>query len=945
MSETNQPLIFISYAHEDNQGDMPSKRWLDRLSQHLEPLILQKHIVVWSDPALESGDEWESQIRTRLEQATAAVLLVSKAFLASRYIRNSELPVLLMNAKDRGTVIIPIIISPCLFRETYFKYPDPSQGPHQLSLSALQSANSPEDPLNALTEPEQDLVFLAVAQRLLKLTSSTLSNRQELSAPPQKSVSSTAMIGNLPRRNLFFTGREEICQELKVALSSEQTVVLKGLGGIGKTDTAAEYVYQHGYAYERVFWVSAESRDTLISDLSAIALQLKLPSAVGRDQLEIVRGVLHWLDTHRNWLLVFDNADDLAVTTEFLPRSRNGHVLVTSRAHATGFLGPCIQLKTLSPEQGARLLLRRAQRLKSNANLDAIPESVRRDALQIAEILEGLPLALDQAGAFLEETGSSPAEYLRLYQTERMRLLDQRGGDLPQHPSVFVTFSLACTRTISCHPAAEALFRLSAFLAPEAIPEDLFTGGIVSLEEPLSRVVGQPLEFANLFKEVGRWSLIHRDPQQRSFSLHRLVQAVIQDMMDKETQRVWAEKVVLLVNECLPHLTVDSWPRYEQLIPHALACATAIERWEIATEKAAHLLNQAGVYLSKRARYIEAKPLYQRALAIREQVLGPEHPDTAASLNDLASLYGSQGRYAEAEPLYQRALAIREQVLGPEHPDTAASLNNLASLYRSQGRYAEAEPLYQRALAIREQVLGPEHPDTAASLNDLASLYGSQGRYAEAEPLYQRALAIREQVLGPEHPDTATSLNGLAGLYESQGRYVEAEPLYQRTLFISERVLGPEHPDTAASLNNLASLYRSQGRYAEAEPLYQRALAIWERVLGPEHPHTAASLNNLASLYESQGRYAEAESLHRRALAICEQVLGPEHPHTAISLSNLAGLYNYQGRHAEAKSLYLRTLAIQLRVFGLEHPRTISLLQKLLGFKVDRKKRGHEGGT
>ena len=200
----------------------------------------------------------------------------------------------------------------------------------------------------------------------------------------------------------------------------------------------------------------------------------------------------------------------------------------------------------------------------------------------------------------------------------------------------------------------------------------------------------------------------------------------------------------------------------------------------------------------------------------------------ARSLNDQVLQDYAAGRYQQAIPLAQRALAIREKVLGPEHPDTATSLNNLAGLYRDTGAYTKAEPLYSRALAIREKVLGPEHPDTATSLNNLAELYRATGAYTKSEPLYSRALAIREKVLGPEHPDTATSLNNLAGLYVTTGAYEKAEPLYSRALAIREKVLGPEHPDTTTPLNNLALLYATTGAYTKAVPLLQRAQGIDE---------------------------------------------------------------------------------------------------------------------
>ncbi len=324
-------------------------------------------------------------------------------------------------------------------------------------------------------------------------------------------------------------------------------------------------------------------------------------------------------------------------------------------------------------------------------------------------------------------------------------------------------------------------------------------------------------------------------------------------------------------------------------------------------------------------RYGEAELLYRRALEARARVLGPEHPQTLGSVNNLAGLYQAQGRYGEAEPLLRRALEASECVLGPEHPDTLISVNNLAGLYASQGRYGAAEPLFRQALEASERVFGPDHPRTLTGVNNLAGLYDSQGRYGAAEPLYRRALEARERVLGPEHPDTLVSVNNLAELYKSQGRYGAAEPLHRRALEAHERVLGPEHPDTLISVNNLALLYQSRGRYGAAEPLHRRALEAHERVLGPEHPDTLLSINNLAELYRTQGRYGAAEPLHRRALEARERVLGPEHPHTIASVNNLAGLYESQGRYGEAEPLYRRALEASEGVLGPERPHTIGV--------------------
>lgn len=350
-----------------------------------------------------------------------------------------------------------------------------------------------------------------------------------------------------------------------------------------------------------------------------------------------------------------------------------------------------------------------------------------------------------------------------------------------------------------------------------------------------------------------------------------------------------------------------------------LFCATPIAAQNSELARAG-VLNQRMLELHSQGRYADAEALAREILTIREEALGPNHPDVAASFNNLAFIYQTQERYAEAEPLYKRGLAIIEKALGPEHPSIVSSLGNLADLYRSVGRDNEAEPLLKRMLAIQEKVLGPEHPAVAITFNNLASLYIRQGRYADAEPLYRRSLAILEKTLGLKHPNVATSLNNLAGLYVDQGRYADAEPLYTRSLAIMEESLGPKHPHFASSLNNLALLYARQGQYADAEPLYKRSLAILEEVFGRDHPDVASGLNNLADLYRQQERYAEAERLFQRSLALREKAFGPTHPDVADSLNNLAQLYDNQGRYTEAEPLLKRSLAIWEDTLGPRHP-------------------------
>jgi len=290
----------------------------------------------------------------------------------------------------------------------------------------------------------------------------------------------------------------------------------------------------------------------------------------------------------------------------------------------------------------------------------------------------------------------------------------------------------------------------------------------------------------------------------------------------------------------------------------------------------------------------DAIQMAERALAIREKALGPDHLDVAASLYRLGLFYDNRGDYARAEPLYGRALAIREKALGPDHPIIVPLLNSLASLYRAEGDYAKPEPLLRRALAISENKLGSEHPQVAVSLRSLAVLYQLRGDYTRAEPLYQRALAIWERTLGTDHPNVrffAQTLNSLGRLYEIRGDYSKAEQLYQRALAIQEKEFGPEHADVAESLYELGALYHHKSDYKKAEPLYQRALSIVEKKLGPDDWRVSIPLSYLGALYKDKGDYGKAEPLLQRALINLEKTFGPDHPQVATALDYLMTLY------------------------------------------------------
>ncbi len=340
-------------------------------------------------------------------------------------------------------------------------------------------------------------------------------------------------------------------------------------------------------------------------------------------------------------------------------------------------------------------------------------------------------------------------------------------------------------------------------------------------------------------------------------------------------------------------------------------------------------LNNLALLYTNQGQYAQAEPLYKRALAISEKTFGPDNLVVAVTLSNLAGLYRAQGQYALAESHYKRSLAIRERVRGADHTDLADGLNNLAGLYRTQGDFKRAEMLYKRALTIWERAFGSEHLSVATGLDNLAVLYLNQGKYEQAELLHKRAMTMREKSLGPDHPSAALSLSNLAELYRKQGKYKEAEQLFSRSLAIEVKAYGPNHPRVAAVLNNLAECYREKGRYELAEPLYNRSLSIREQFLGPNHPEVAVSLNNLALLFHDRGDYVQAESHYNHSLSIREKALGPNSTEVAGSLQNLAALYDNQGQYTRAEAFFKRSLAIDETALGLDHPDVAMILHNL----------------
>ncbi|KAJ5642527.1 hypothetical protein N7490_006527 [Penicillium lividum] len=700
---------------------------------------------------------------------------------------------------------------------------------------------------------------------------------------------------------------------------SRKVAVLHGLGGIGKTQLAVRFVRKHKDDFTAIFWLSGKDRGTLLQSLSSVLPRLPGQSqtneATGDEQIvQRARQVLQWLasDGNSRWLIILDNIDqyspvDSGVGTaydigKFFPAADHGSILITSRLPGLTELGKSFPIRKLDLKDTIQLL-------SKNSGLsgdDAIDSS--EDVRALAQRLDGLPLAIVIAAAFMRQTGTSITQYLEYYQQSWSDLQSQSSAERQYtQGNMLQTWMISYHEIQKRDPNATNLLLLLARFDNRDIWYELVENASNSSDIPdwLKRVISSGLAFKLSVKPLVEFSLLEIKQQEGSYAMHPVVQDwcfhVASGDMNCNSVKL-SELGFICVGYSVPGVGDRNYAELQRrLIPHANAVRIGqISADDIAVWGGLHGL---GNLYSDQGKLKEAEEMYQRALAGYEKALGPDHTSTLDTVNNLGSLYSDQGKPKEAEEMYQRALAGYEKALGPDHTSTLNTVNNLGLLYSDQGKLKEAEEMYQRALAGYEKALGPDHTSTLDTVNNLGSLYSDQGKLKEAEEMYQRALAGYEKALGPDHTSTLNTVNNLGLLYSDQGKLKEAEKMYQRALAGKEKALGPDHSSTLNTVNNIGNLYSDQGKPKEAEKMYQRALAGYEKALGPDHTSTLDTVNNLGSLYKNQGKLKEAEEMYQRALAGYEKALGPDHTSTLTTVNNLGSLYKNQGKLNEPEDL------------------------------------------
>lgn len=395
---------------------------------------------------------------------------------------------------------------------------------------------------------------------------------------------------------------------------------------------------------------------------------MDLPEKEAQEQSIIIAAVKEWLRVHSNWLLIFDNATNSESVRDYFPQNSAGHTLVTSRnASWRGLMKP-LPVQKMNVEDAIEFLLKRTG------------QTDKTSAKELAKELDYLPLALEQAGAYIEVTGFTLVHYLELFRTRQQEML-QRGKPSTDYPAtVATTWEMAFQQVEHKSQAAVDLLNLCAFFAPDDISLQVISDGAEYLPEPLKATMTDALASDNAVEILRTYSFVERKDE--SLSIHRLVQAVTRHRMSEEEFNNWAEIAISVVNKAFPGNSNDvrTWPVILSLLPHATIASEFAEITKSITENTARLLNEMGIYSRNRADYAQAKSFHQRALAIKEEAFGKNHPQVALYVNNLGSVLQDLGDLAGAKAHFERALAILREFLGDEHPNTKIVRGNLESL-------------------------------------------------------------------------------------------------------------------------------------------------------------------------------------------------------------------------------------------------------------------------
>lgn len=646
---------------------------------------------------------------------------------------------------------------------------------------------------------------------------------------------------NLPRRNPLFTGRIEALKEISSKLKPAVAVVIRGLGGVGKSQLVLEYAHRRREErrYRLVWWVRAESAVTISEDIAELGSSLGIPPTSGDP--DAVRAVLGALTSRQDWLLVFDNATDAQSVIPYLPQG-GGHVLLTSRYRGWGAAAHQIEATVFKRAESVVYLNRRAGR----------KDEMAADAL--AALLGDLPLALAQAAAYIDLHGLSTSGYGDLYRNKSAAgALLAQGLETEEYPaSVATTWLLHFDRLSTDSPASQDLLRLCSYLSPDDVNLDLILANSELLPESLRIASSNAIMRETAIGRLAATSLVDRIEDHR-IKMHRLVQEVTRNQLG-DASGDWATRALQVVMSAFTGNVLDAsdWARFADLTPHVLSVLLHTEGNASVAHHRADLRLNYGSYLIQRAEYDAALESIKNSL---DAFVGMPKSDLSKvldALNHLGIAKANLGDLNGAEDALSEVAKRSEAAYGPASITLSTSLTNLAMVILKRGHLAKAAANLERALEIWAQRSMLDDPRAAVVMDNLATVYRDMGQVDRAISLQEKALDVWREAYGVKHLEVARALGNLGTSYHHRGGIDRALALHKQALALFRELHSEAHPEIADATENVGWDYEKIGDTMQARRYFEAALSVLHEIYSPNHWRALALSDRLRSL-----RYGE----------------------------------------------------------------------------------------
>lgn len=722
-------------------------------------------------------------------------------------------------------------------------------------------------------------------------------------------------------RNQWFTGRKVFLQCLHEKFVNETPhewhyrVALYGMGGIGKTQVALEYAHAYKTFYHQVYWISAVSRASFLAGYQTVAEIAGLPIIPDAKRRDIAADVLKWLNQEQNWLLVIDNLDDITIAGGLLPVNGAGkHTLITTRnPNSMGIPAEGVEVPLFSVDESIELL--------STLSKFPIPPASeeRTRAEQIVLELGFLPLAIEQAAAFVREVTGDLEGFWKEYQRDHRdiyRWLSK--GNRSYTFSVATTWSMSYNIVRETNPSAVKLFELLTFLNPDSILIEFLVLGTEWFENDVQEVVATLPRLAEALLELEKFSLIKWDRSMKKIIIHRLIRAVVKDDMQDDVRLGVINTINVWFYHTFPIQYDSESLQYFRKCQDQIIGALS-DKIEIITQESMNIRERVAVFLREDGKHGDSEMLLRQVLAVREAIEGSNHPDTLMTMSVLAHTLYEAKKYDEAETLQEFVMGMRMSILGEEHPDTLVIMNNLALNYREQGRLDEAVKLQEDVLERSRNILGEEHPETLTRKGQLGVTYVRLGRSEEGIKLQEEGLQGERRIYGDDGFDTLIGIANIAKSCAEQGLYEEAIKFWEEFVPTGRRVWGEKHPYILSSLRSLGTVYAKQRRFKEASRMQEEEMAIRKEINGMSF-ETLITVFQLSTTYERLGRRMESIELRHKAVRECVGLLEvPTQRADAMNLiANIAQAYVTEDQVENAVEL-LRYCWNEVQALVLKH--------------------------